>query len=294
MLQKGIYSLLFVSVLLCSCSGDSGKNEAPVVDTTKLSTNSNELVNAQKILYTLPSPVEAAALMKISGAGFDRAYLNPASNVSKYSSNASRALNLGVYGTDLIYANVFEQNQESAEYFKCANTLATALGISEAFGESTLKRLKANKDNHDSLLSIVAEASLSADSYFKENERPAASAMVAAGGWVEGLYIATRIANKTKNPDIIQRVADQKNSINNLISLVESFGSELELTAVLSDLKEIKSEFDKLEVKKGPGAKGEKAEGVPTIGIQKSITINADQLQAISDKAEMIRNKIIK
>jgi hypothetical protein len=230
----------------------------------------------------------------MSGAKFDKAFLNPTANVSHYVSNASKALNLGIYGTDLIFANIFEQTQESSDYFKCANTLATGLGINDAFGESTFNRLKANKDNHDSLLSIVAEASLAADSYFKENERPGASAMVAAGGWIEGLYIATRIANSTKNEDIIARVAEQKNSINNLISLVESFSSEQDIMPVLTDLKDIKKEFDGLEVKKGSAEKRDKNDEVPTIGIHKKIMITADQLKAISDKAEMIRNKIIK
>lgn len=292
MLQKNIFTVAIASILLFSCSSDNGKNDAASSDTASTNANSQELANAQQILYTLPSPVEAAALMKMSGATFDKNHLNPTSNVSKYVSNDSKALNLGIYGTDLIYASIFEQTQESAEYFKCANTLSTSLGISGAFGETTFKRLKANINNRDSLLSIVAESSLDADSYFKENERPAASAMVAAGGWIEGLYIATRIANATKHQEVIQRVAEQKNSINNLIALVSSFGSEQGLTPVLNDLKEIKSLFDVLEVTREQASKVDPTSTVPTIGVKKKITITAEQLKAISNKVEMIRNKI--
>ena len=295
MLQKSIITLAITSVVLASCGSDSNKSETTTADTSAVApTSSKELMKAKQILYTLPSPVEAAALMKISGASFDRSYLNPTSNVSKYASNESKSLNLGVYGTDLIYANIFEQSQESADYFKCANTLSTALGINDAFGESTYKRIKANMDNRDSVLAIIAEASLNADSYFKENERPAASALVAAGGWIEGLYISTRIASKTKSKEIIQRVAEQKNSINNLIALVESFGSEKELTAVLSDLKEIQSVFDVLQIKKDKPAANKNANGAPTVGVSKHIEISDEQLKAICDKVELIRNKIIK
>ncbi|MBL7891362.1 MAG: hypothetical protein JNL63_01930 [Bacteroidia bacterium] len=293
MLKRNIFVLVIASLFLFACGSDSGKSDVTAIDTTSANNNSKELANAQQILYTLPSPVEAAALMKMSGATFDKTHLNPVSNVSKYVSNDSKALNLGIYGTDLIYSSIFEQTQESAEYFKCANTLSTSLGISEAFGEATFKRLKTNINNRDSLLTIVAEASLDADSYFKENERPAASAMVAAGGWIEGLYIATRIANVTKHQEIIQRVAEQKNSIGNLISLVESFGSEQGLTSVLNDLKEIKAQFDVLEVKKEPADKVDPSSPVPTIGVKKKITMSAEQLKAISDKVEIIRNKII-
>jgi len=293
-MQKYILVIAAALPLLFSCGSSSEKNDSTSMDSaTTTMANSKKLANTQQILYTLPSPVEAAALMKMSGAKFDKTYLNPTNNVSHYVSSDSKALNLGVYGTDLIYASIFEQTQETSEYFKCANTLSTSLGISGAFGEATFKRLKSNLTNKDSLLMIVAEASLDADAYFKENERPAASAMVAAGGWIEGLYIATRIANSTQNQEIIQRVAEQKNSIGNLIKLVESFDQEQGLTPVIADLKEIQVLFDKLEVKKGPSAKSEPGE-VPTIGVSKKITMNAEQLTAITNKVESIRNKITK
>ncbi len=293
MVNKSIV-ILIIAVILTSCGSDTNKNEAAAIDTTSSSANSKELMKAQQILYTLPSPVEAAALMKLSGATFDLSTLNPTANVSKYTSNESKSLNLGVYGTDLVYANIFEQTQESADYFKCANTLATALGINNAFGENTFQRVKANMQNRDSLMAIIAEASLEADAYFKENERPAASALVAVGGWIEGLYIATTIANKTKNGEIIQRVAEQKNSINNLIGLVESFGSEKGLSPVLGDLKEIKLLFDALEVKKGTTSKPVGNDRTPTIGVSKHIEMTPEQLKAISEKVGSIRNKIIK
>lgn len=294
MLKNTLVPALAIAVL-SSCGSDTEKSETSAIDTATVNTttSSKELSNAQQILYALPSPVEAAALMKMSGATFDKNYLNPTNNVSKYSSSTSKALNLGVYGTDLIYSNLFEQAQESADYFKCANTLASSLGISDAFGEKTFNRLKANTGNRDSLLTIVAEASLDADAYFKENERPSASALVAAGGWLEGLFIATRIANKTKNEEIIQRVAEQKYSIGNLVSLVQSYGTEQDLAPVLNDLKEIKALFDALEVKKGEDSKPKKSGDIPTIGVNKKIMMNAEQLKAITAKAEAVRNKII-
>ncbi len=294
MLTRNFCLLVLSLAVFSSCGSDSTKNEVAGTDTTTTApAKSKEMQKAQQILYALPSPAEAAALMKSSGATFDLAVLNPTGNVSKYGSNESKALNLGVYGTDLIYANIFEQTQESSEYFKCANTLATALGINDVFGEATYKRVKANMQNRDSLMAIIAEASLDADSYFKENERPAASALVAVGGWIEGLYIATTIAGKTKSEAIIQRVAEQKNCLNNLIGLVESFGSEKELTGVSSDLKEIKVLFDVLEVKKTTPAKTTSSSTeAPTVGVSRHIAISPEQLKALAEKVGTIRNKI--
>jgi hypothetical protein len=295
MSYKSISIFVIAAAFLASCGSEGTKNEGPATDTASTTPASpKELMNAKQILYALPSPVEAAALMKSSGATCDMSLLNPTANVSRYSSNDSKALNLGIYSTDLIFANIFEQTQETTEYFKCANLLATSLGISDAFGASTFKRLKKNMQNKDSLMSIIAEASLSADAYFKENERPVSSAFVAVGGWLEGLYLATAIASNTKDEAIIQRVADLKNSINHLIGLVETFGSEKQLSPILSDLKEIKALFDVLNVKKDEnGPKSEKEAGVQTIGVRRKVTITTEQLKALTAKVEQIRNKIV-
>jgi hypothetical protein len=294
MINKSTFVFCIALALFSSCGSDTGKNEMGTGDTASNSpANSKELAKAQQILYALPSPTEAAALIKSSGATFELSTLNPITNVSKYVSNESKAINLGVYGTDLVYANVFEQTQESAEYFKCANTLATSLGISSVFGEATYNRVKKNMQNQDSLMAIIADASLDADAYFKENERPTASALVAVGGWIEGLYIATTIAGKTKNASVIQRVAEQKSSLNNLIGLVESFGSEKELSSALNDLKEIKPLFDVLETKKTVAAKSAGTNEIPTIGVGKHIGITPEQLKAIAEKVGAVRNKII-
>ena len=282
---------------LVSCGNEASKVDVPSTDSVNGAVNSKEMLKAKQILFSLPSPSESAVLIKSSNAAFDLNYLNQTSNVSRYTSNESKALNLGVYGTDLIYTNVYGQTQESTEYFKCANALSKALGINDAFGESTFKRIKSNVDNKDSLLSIIAEASMEADAYFKENERPASSALVATGGWLEGLYIATRIGDNTKNKAVLQRVAEQKNSAGNLIALVESFGSEKELASILQDLRELKLLFDALQVKEDAFANtGNTAEkqDVKVVGKKKHIEMTPEQFRAIADKVEQIRNRIIK
>ncbi len=285
--------LILVAGIFSGCGNGAGTTQ----DTTDNSSSSNgakELTDAKKILYSLPSPMEAATLLKMAGATFDKSYLSPPSNASKFVANDSRALNLGVYGTDLTFANIFEQTQEASDYLKACNTLATGLGIDGAFGEDTYKRLKANTGNKDSMMAIISDASLIADAYFKENERPTASALSAAGGWIEGLYIATRIANKTKNEAILERVADQKYALNDLIAMMESYGSEKDITPVLNDLKEVKVLFDALKVEKIEKTPSSDPNAAPTVGTSKRIVMTEEQYTAIAEKIEVVRNKIIK
>ena len=287
-----IISCFLIALILFTACGNEQKNDTSVTpqDTSNLNTANEtpKIADAKKILYSLPSPLEAATLLKMAGATFDKSSLNLPSNASKYVTNDSKALNLGIYGTDLIFANIFDQTQESTDYLKACNTLASALGIDAAFGEDTYKRLKANVGNRDSMFFILSDASLIADAYFKENERPTASGLSAAGAWIEGLYIATRVVNKTKNEEIIERVVDQKHSLNDLIAILESYGSEKDVAPVLNDLKEMKELYDGLKVEKT-----KKEAGSKTVGVSRKIIITPEQLKSISEKIEVIRNKIV-
>ena len=50
--------------------------------------------------------MEITMLIKEGGAVYDKQELNDHNNVSNYTTNFKKALNLGVYGTDLGYANI--------------------------------------------------------------------------------------------------------------------------------------------------------------------------------------------
>lgn len=277
-----------------SCSGsDSTTEDTTGVDTLE-EVNEMKVTKAQNVFYSIPSPIETSALLQKAGASYDADFLNPIENVSKYNSTASKALNLGVYGSDLSFTSIFDQTQESMLYLKCANKLASGLGINGAFGEATIARIEANMDNRDSLLSIISDAFWASDSYLKDNGRPNTSALIVAGGWIEGLYIATKVAASTKNEEVTTRIGEQKLSLENLIGLLESTGKDETVTTVLNDLKDLKQSFDKIEMKTAVAdvSTDEKSK-VTTIGGNTSVSISKEQLEEITKKVEAIRNNII-
>jgi hypothetical protein len=77
--------------------------------------------------------------------------LNPAGNVDRYVTLTSRALNFGVYSTDLVYASYFKLNVEVARYYLTTKKLAEGLGLSSAFNDADFVRLEANFTRGDSL-----------------------------------------------------------------------------------------------------------------------------------------------
>ncbi len=281
-----------VTFAACGSSTDDGNDNA--VDTADAQSKVKD-VKAQNVFYSIPSPIETTTLLKAAGAKYNSKILNPIENASRYETVAAKALNLGIYGSDLSFTSIFDQTQESMLYLRCTNKLASGLGISGAFDETTTSRIEANMQDRDSLLAIISDSYWNADAYLKENGQPGVSALIVAGGWMEGLYIATQIAATTKNEGIATRIGEQKLSLENLIALLEGYKSENEaIPAILTQMQDLKKVFDAIPTISGETtAVTDSAKGVSTISNGSSFKLTAPQLKAISDKCAEIRNKMI-
>lgn len=295
-LTAGLSALLVMVITLTSCGG-SGKqeNDTPSGDekTGPRSVEKDTLV--QTIFYSVPSPMETASLIQKTGVPYNKDYLNDVHNVSKYTTTGSKALNLGVYGSDLSFTSIYDQTQESMLYLKCANNLSGSLGISNAFGEETANRLDANKNNKDSLMSIISESFWQADSYLKENERPGTSSLIIAGGWIEAVYIATKIEESSKNKEVIIRIAEQKFTLENLVKMLKRYSSDPTVADVYKDLTDLKTVYDQISVVKANSAASKDPKtGVTTIGSKGKLNITEEQLKSISEKMQVLRTKITK
>ncbi len=169
---------------------------------------------------------------------------NNPDDVSRYLLESSRALNLGVYGADLNVASIYDQTQESMLFFKCVSIIAKSIGVSNSFDENMGDRMTANQSNRDSTLSIITQAFKSADETLRKNNRPGTSSLLVAGAWIEGLYVACQTAKETKNEPIVKEIFAQKESLDNLLELLQSSKLPDETAYVLEDLKALKTIID--------------------------------------------------
>jgi hypothetical protein len=269
------------------------KNEQQNTADTVLSTDSAASSSAENVFYYIPSPIEMADLLRRAGANYDKDLANKSENVSRYSSSSAQALNLGIYGADLSYAGIFSQNAESMTFMTCANKLAAGLHVSSAFNPELRSRLEANMSSRDSVLSIITTAYWDCDAVLQENNQQHASALMIAGGWIEGLYLACRVAEKTNNNEIRIRIAEQRFSLDKLIELLEK-QKHSDAQTLVSDLKELQSIYAKLP----PPADVNSAEenGITVIGSDddaKPVSLNALEFKEIADKVKSIREKVI-
>jgi hypothetical protein len=281
---------LFIALISMAACGDGGNNpsENPV-DSAEANMNTESAKDI--VLYNIPSPIETFTILKMAGPGFDKSLTNPLANESKYVSNFSKAINLGVYSTDLSFCFMYKQNQDFNNYLKSVNNLTTSLGIDGSYGQSVSKRLQDNSNNMDSLMKIVSEASVNADLYLKENQRVNTTALIAAGSWVEAMHIIASMASKKDSELLMGLVADQKIAARNLSKMLEQFESDAEIASLSADVKDISAFYDALQPVQGNSLVSED-KALKSIGNNNSYTLTKEQLKTILDKVEALRNKL--
>ncbi len=291
---KPILMIAGAAMLWWSCGEQSVRSSEEMSDMDVDSTRTS-IVNVSGKLFSIPSPIQTAILIKDSKTPYNRDVLNDPKNVSNYASNTSRALNLGVYGTEMAYTSLFDDGQASLRYYKAVDELANGLGIKGAIDAALVQRLGANVGNSDSLLILSGKFYEEADRYLKENERYDIAALVLAGGWVESSYL-TALAAKGGNMEAKQRLAEQYGAVKTLSEVLKSVAdSEFAKGAFMKGIEELETIYSQLEVKytyMEPVTNPEKK--LTVIKSETKFEMNDEQVQLISDKINALRAEIIR
>ena len=245
-MMRGLYALLLLLPLfLGSCGGEKAEDvleddhSKPLVEESKF--------NAQNVFNSLPDRKIVLKLIEANKIEYNPDLLNDPNSVNKYSIELYKAANLGIYGSDLTIASSFDQTQESMTFLKCVNILAGNLGVNSAFDQKMFDRISANDSNKDSVVEIVTGAFKKVDEILKYNNRPATAAVILSGCWIEGLYVSCKVAEAAEQESVIKTIIQQKESLKNLIVMLEAVTLEDNAKFILNDLKKLYDAFDVAE-----------------------------------------------
>lgn len=250
---SGFILISLAVIISCRPAGKSGNAEGfdsiNLGDIKPLVHNIDSMGEGLPIFYNMYLSVEMSSLFQSSGAVFKQDLLNAPDHLSNYITSSKKALNLGVYAVDLSYAKVSEQLETAGKYFNAMQRLAEEMGIPSVYFKNTADRFEKNIDNKDSLIKIANEVYMASDNYLRENERYSASAQIILGGWVEAIYIASHIAATTRDIDIIERLAEQRTSLANVIAMLNDYSGDTDIKQNLYKLKQLQPLFDTFVVK---------------------------------------------
>ena len=282
---------LALGLTLVSCGGDKteGEDDVNQVDSVKTETPTAQVTET---FFQVPSPGEMLTFIKMVGGKNNKnvSFLNSPDNNKNYTDAKSKALNFGIYSCDLSYCSIFEIGSEALKYFKVVKQLGDQIGVSSAINPEILKRLESNLGNPDSLSVITDDLYFSSFETLENSKQGPTLSLVVAGGWIESLYIATNLASKfDANSPVVERLADQKYTLDNLIEFLKKYESDANVASVLSQYTELQAEFNKIGEKDAAAAAN--AQGSKKVlGGGKELSLTADQYKAIVEKVKAIRN----
>ncbi len=291
MIKKiGSVSIALCSILLAGCNNVSNdeKNTEEIVDTVKVSTDKVE-VEQEEVSYNLPSALQIAYVSRKSGAKYNASVLNSIENVKKYNtSNYKRAINFGVYSSDLANCLFNKKYQESKQYLKALKEMGSFLGLNQAFESDNLaERFDKNISNEDTLIKIVSNVQLKTDMLFEQNKQKHITLIAFAGAWIESLNIAGESYLKEKNKKVLAGFCEQLLFAPTIIKALEANKSkEDEIRDLLSEITSINDAFNSIPSVKTALEKDEDMDFA-------TMKFSDAEVKSVTDLVKTLRTKMV-
>jgi len=287
-------TLLILSVVsafyLSSCGNpekaeDSEAHEAPKVE-EPVSDGMSET------FFQVPSPGEMLTFIKMVGGQNNKntSFLNPPSNQKNYSDTKSKGLNFGIYSCDLSYCSIFEIGSEALKYFKAVKIMGDQIGVSTAIKPETLKRIEANISVPDSLAVITDDVYFSSFEALEDSKQGPTLALVVAGGWLESIFIAVNLAKYEPNSPIVERMADQKYTLENLIEYLKKHEADAGVAAVKADFESLLAQYNTIKEQAAHNTVKKSNPNEKTLEGGTELVMTKEVYNSIVEKIKSIRN----
>ncbi|MBK7945493.1 MAG: hypothetical protein IPJ85_09370 [Flavobacteriales bacterium] len=277
---------LLSALLLAACSGDqppAAENRGALIIGGESSLTAS--------YYQMPTPNELFGLVReLAGEGHKR-MMAPASNAGSFASLRGRALNFGVYATDLVYASSFKLNVEVARYYLASKKLADGLGLSQAFSDADFIRLESNLTRGDSLEFISNEAYQKAYERMQQEDMGPVLCLVLAGGWVESMHLVVQqITAFGKNEALVLRVTEQKMTLEHLVNMMDEHHADPDVAAVQAQLIGLRDIYDQVSMKRMPPTRATESKRI-VLGDDVTFDMTAERYAALAAEVERIRTE---
>lgn len=256
-------------IVLSGCNTTPKKQDIGIPDSTDLELREDVVTDLSG--YPIPTSYDITKYIYQSGAPYITSLANGPEKAGEYITQKDKVLNLGVYAADLCYATTYMMKQGTMNYLEASKILINDLGISSTFNVTYAERIEKNIDNRDSLIQVVTESFDDTWNYLVENQQDVLARLVVCGSWIEGVYITTNVAAKAiDNTAFLEALAKQKNSLKELVTLLEPVKGVEEVSYIYESLVDIQEFY---------------------VGVGDIMT--DEQLKVLSEKVDVLRESIV-
>ncbi|UKN01612.1 hypothetical protein K6119_17965 [Paracrocinitomix mangrovi] len=295
-----LIGVVFTSLLIASmqsCGGGEGENslekEMMEPDETSNEISEEEIFN---LIETFPTPIEMAMVIKNADYDFSADILLPADSVERFSTSYEKATAMGAYGADMGYLNIYNKVHIVPDYLKITRSLAKDLDLDSFFDFHTMLEMAENVDNIDSLIQMSTESFNDMEAHLREQGRDEISLLIVFGTWLEGAYVIAEMADRSKDPEMMNRVAEQKNFVIELNRIFKSSSDSYfqELATNMKPLVDLYENVEIEEILKEPTI--EEVDGSVIIIDNSETIIHAEDgvIEKIIQGTKKIRNTLLK
>jgi hypothetical protein len=263
--------IIFLALSFHGCTSCSDKSA-----TKKLKKSEDEQVGKiakeiEKNVYPLPTSADVIKKLTELEVGFMIGISNPAENVKKYFTSATRSINLGVYGADLSYATLYNYQSEVNTYMETIRGLANELNMSKIYNAALYDSIKKNFDNRERLVQILSDAFDDTYAYMSDNDQQTLALLVVGGAWVEGMFLTCNVSEAAyQNAAFSGVLLEQKASFELYLELTKPYMEDLSVKEFVEKLEPIKKVY---------------------AGLGTSLTM--ENIMAITTAIKTVRGKII-
>lgn len=289
-MKKIIFILLplFTLILVDSCKSEK-KNDAIQQDSTVSTVDTSV-----QTFYLVPSPDDIFGFADDKNLSYVENLLNPIENASKYNNTMYQEFNFGIYSADLAYCAANAKNEETKKYLQTVQDLSQKIGLAEIFNASLINRIEHISAQKDSLISISNDTYFDIIRYLDKYQKNSTLSIMAAGGWIECMYIViNQVEYDAENPTI-QKIADQKLVISNLSKFLEQNIGDPNVKTIFDDFKPIVDLYQGLTIKKLNTSQSPKNKtgNVFIIGGNHKIIITEEEYSKLKELIIQTRNNL--
>ncbi len=284
--------ILFCIFSIVACEGFRKEQALSNDDSTEVDTLADYLFTPV-ISDFIP---EVIVLLENVDKKYHPELLDSTINTQLYPNETKKALNLGVYSTDLMYACMNHDTTYNLAYVKAINQFAKDLCITE--GEEKLLHFRQNPDSL--LYDIITQ--LSHDRYHQYftlgQDKVEHSFLVSTGAWIEFLHLSCQILRLSgyQNEELKKQIAEQKIYLANLSLYISFYDDNEIISSFRDDFDALLDIYDKVNITYEDQRATTEIVNNTVVTIQHDIVnveISLAQLKLIEAEIEKIRSIII-
>lgn len=288
-----IFAITLVVFSSFSCQNTVKKKKENEVLKVEFDT-SMVTINYKSNEFVVPSARHATEIIKKYDIKYNPSVLHDIKKAEKYTTIFKQSLNLGIYGTDFCYLNVYDKPEKSMDYFLALDILLQELNIKDYLDDEELQSFEDNISNSDSLLTIFSRSMNDIDRYLKQNNRDHIAILIVAGGWIESFFLSTQSYLQRPDSEMLSYIVKQKYALDKVIKLLAPYyKNSKEYSTLVDQLSDLAYEFDCIDIEYSYNEPSiEKASNFATIKNSSVINLNNYDLKNIAGIIKQIRFSI--